>query len=565
MIVESRAQQSLGTRPPGLPDRIRHRPEWERLRRQIYERAIRFDDQLSFDFRELLTDASNLRDAGALMWQLVRRFEPEVLIGPGFGATPLLYATALAALAEGVNLQVLMVRDRRKDHNQKRWVEGHRQSAMSKRAVMIDDFMQAGSALPLVRKALAADKVSLDISAVALFYDMWEPLGSRQISVSQCPVVSLYSRHDVGLSRDSFDAVPPSMAGAAPALIGDSPRWWRFALNRDTGYPTKSAPAISRDSVFVVDDRSQLWRHDLQTGEVQWCVESLAEPYKGVVQLLQVIEGDVVFGCYDGTVTRVDGSTGEVRWRWRIDSSIHATPSVDLSSQRLYINTEQWNEGSPTGHLQCLDWNSGRVLWKHRHGWWPPGSSVVNTSSGLVYAPCNDATLGAWDAATGALRWSVATTGLVRGRPAVCDDKVLVATERGYLHCWSADSGEKLWTVRYGKGLWHQFLQTTPRHVLLMDGKWHFLAFALNTGELAWLTRLRSPGTWMPVRCGRYLVILSRDGHLAVIDPEREVKVWEGSISGSYRQPPAIGQGRLVAASTTDGLMAFEIDPYYEH
>ena len=556
--------QMRGTRPPGLSPAIRHRPEWERLRHEIYRRGMRFGDQLSFDFRELLTDATNARDAGVLMWELLRDHRPEVLVGPGFGATPLLYGTSLAALADGVNLQVLMVRDQRKGHNQKRWVEGHRPSVRGKRAVVIDDFMKAGSAFPLVQKALAADKIDLDIQCLALFFDMWEPLGSRQISTARCPVLSLFTRHDVGLSRDCFDAAPPLMKGQLPDFIGTDPSWWRFSLNRDTGYPTKCAPAIHHGGAFVADDSSRLWRHDLRTGEVDWCVDSLAQPTKGVVQLLQAAGDSIVYGSYDGTVTRVSASDGEVVWRWRVDSSIHATPWVDLRTRRLFINTEQWNEGRPTGHLQCLHWDTGRPLWKHRHGWWPPGSAAFDSASDLVVAPCNDASLGAWDATTGQLRWSVKTTGLVRGRPAVQGDRVVAATEQGRLHCWDLATGQPAWTVRYGKGLWHQFVQTTERHALVMDGKWHVSAFDLETGELAWLTRLRSAGCWAPVRCGRYFVILSRDGHLAVIDPEQQVKVWEGRIPGAYHQPPAVGEGMLLAASSTAGLLAYQIDPSYE-
>lgn len=498
--------QALGRRPPGLPAEIRQQPGWERLRREIYRRGMRFGEHLSFDFREVLTDAGNARDAGVLMWQLLRDLQPQVLVGPGFGAMPLLYATALAALAEGVNLQVLMVRDRRKGHNQKRWVEGHRPAAQGKRAVVIDDFMKGGSALPLVEKALAADGVALRIQGVALFFDMWEPLGSRQISVAKYPVRALFTRHDVGLSRDAFDAAAPLMRGRAPEFIGSEPAWWRFSLNRDTGYPTKCAPAIHEGGVFVADDQSRLWRHDLRTGDVSWCVASLAQPAKGVVQLLQALDHSVVYGCYDGTVTRVNAQDGRVLWRWRIDSSIHATPWVHLAARRLFLNTEQWNEGRPTGHLQCLDWDSGRLIWKRRHAWWPPASAMHSVSQGLVIAACNDMSLGAWDAATGEPHWSVRTHGLVRGRPVVSGGKVLAATEQGRLHCWELPTGQLLWTTRYGKGLWHQFLHALPRHVLVMDGKWHLSAFDIETGQLAWLTRLRSAGCWGPVPCGRSVV-----------------------------------------------------------
>jgi orotate phosphoribosyltransferase len=203
--------------------------------------------------------------AGRLMWQLIKPHQPQVLIGPGFGASPLLYSTALAALADGAELQVLMVRDKRKAHNQKRWVEGDHASAAGKRAVMLDDFMKAGSALPLVRDALRADSIRLDIVALALFFDMWEPLGSRQISTSQLPVLSLFTRHDIGLSRDCHDAVPPLMKGSAPDFLVDTPRWWRMGLNKSLAYPTKCAPVMADGAVFIADEKSTLWKHDLGT------------------------------------------------------------------------------------------------------------------------------------------------------------------------------------------------------------------------------------------------------------------------------------------------------------
>jgi len=557
--------QHLGTRPPGLPPQVRHNPKWEALRQQIYARALRFGAQLNYDFRELLTDALNAREAGQLMWQLVKPFAPQVLIGPGMGATPLLYAMAIAALEDGVVLQVLMVRDKRKAHNQKRWVEGHRKIAQGKRAVFVDDFMSAGSALSLVRDALSAEKVVVDLCAVALFYDNWEPLGSRQISASTLPVVSLFTRHDVGLSRDCFDAVPPTMKGQAPDFIGSDPVWWRFSLNRNTAYPTKCVPVVGGDNVFVADDASTMWCHDLQTGDIHWASPSLAQPPKGVVQLLQYADHSVVYGCYDGSITRLSADDGAVQWRWKIDSSIHATPSVDVANNRLFINTEQWCQGKPRGHLQCLNWQTGRLQWKHPHGWWPPGSTLYCPDQALVFAPCNDQSLIAVNADSGALVWMVKTRGLVRGRPATASGKLVVATEQGYLECFDAGSGQSLWAVKYGQSLWHQFLQIAGDCVLVLDGKWHLSVFDLTSGALRWLARLRSPGCWAPIAYGRYFVVLSRQGHIAVFCPERQVKVWEGKIPGDHHQPPAVARGKLIAASTASGLMAFDIHPFYEN
>jgi outer membrane protein assembly factor BamB/glycosyltransferase involved in cell wall biosynthesis/orotate phosphoribosyltransferase len=562
-LVGPRTAQRFGQRPPGLTPAVRQSDEWEALRREIYTKAIRLQHGVTYDFRVMLTEARNVRTAGRLMWQLIKPLEPEVLLGPGFGATPLLFSTASAALDDGVELRVLMVRDQRKGHNRKRWIEGDHEAAAGKRTLFIDDFMRHGSALDLINKALDAEKLSVELIGAALFYDMWDPLVSRQLTAQSFPVVALYTRHDMGLSRDCFDARPPLMKGSFAPFIGGKPRWWRFSINTRRAYPKKCAPVIATGAVFVADDHSTLWKHDLRTGDILWSVNSVQQPLKGVVQLLQHVDDSIVYGCYDGTVTRVSDSSGEILWRRRIDSSIHATPSIDAARSRLFINTEQWNEGQPIGHAQCLDLATGEVLWKHRHAWWPPGSTLFCAAHDIVIAPCNDQSVTALDAVTGAVLWKAKTLGLVRGRPAIRDESVFVATELGRLHSFDVRTGATKWVARTGERQQHQFLVIVDDAVILFDGKWHTTALDAVTGKLRWIARLRSPGCWGPTRYGRYLVALSEDGHVAVISPEDEVKVWEGSVPGTYHQPPAVGEGMLVIASSSAGLIAYDVDPSY--
>ncbi|MDP9651433.1 outer membrane protein assembly factor BamB family protein [Paraburkholderia caledonica] len=541
---------------------LRGLPEWEELRRQIVERAIHFNDALRFDFRELLSDAHYMRMAGRLMWRSIKHFDPDVLIGPGMGAAPLLFSIAHAALDDGCRLHTLMVRDQRKGHNRRRWVEGRRQPDHS-RAVVVDDFMEGGSAISLVDTALEADGHVVDIRAAMVFFDMWQPLGSRQLSMHRFPVVSLFRRHDIGLTRDCFDAQPPAMKGSYPPFI-EAPLWHRFDLNANRQHVYKSSPVIADGAVFVADDSSRVWRHNAACGDIEWSHESLQQSAKGIVQRLQYADGSVVFGSYDGTITRLNAADGRVCWRWRQDSSIHATPELDLARGRVFINTEQWNDGAPCGHLQAIDWKTGRQLWRYPLSYWPPATVAYGPEFNVVIAPCNDLTVSCVDADTGVLRWRIRTSGLIRGRPAISGNRVLWAAEDGVLSCIDIPSGEVLWERRYGRPLAHQFLLVRAGCAFVLDGKWHLLVFDIQSGALRWLSRLRSPGCGSPIEYGRYLVVLSRGGELAVFDPVKEIKVWESAIGGQYYQPPALSEGLLAAASNDEGLKVFSISPFYE-
>jgi len=575
-LTSEAEQPSAATKPLYTPENpisalqtARATPTWETLRASIVGTAATMGkDGLNFDFRRLLTDPLALKNAAELMWALIRPLAPQVLIGPGFGAAPLLFAISLRAAEEGHKLHVLMVRDKRKQHNQKRWIEGGTVPPGAD-AVIIDDFMSAGTAHDLVERALRAERIKLQLRAFFLFFDMWEPLGSRQLSLSKLPVISLFSRHDIGASRDCFDAKPPLMKGSFPDFVSD-PLWWRLGLNRPTdatGYQWRSTPVIADDAVFAADDQSRVWRHAAADGTIEWRRDSLVRTPKAIVQKLTYAEGSLVYGDYDGTITRLDGRTGDIIWRWRQDSSVHATPELDLPNQRLFINTEQWREHRPYGHLQALDWQTGRALWSLRHRYWPPATPSYHAASQTVIAPCNDRTLVAADAATGTLLWRAATQGLVRGRAGLADDRVIVATESGFLTAFDIKTGAQIWSVRYGRPEAHQFLHIQDGMVYAVDGKWHLLAFDLLDGRLRWLSRLRGPCVWGPVPFGPWLICLSRGGEIAVLEPSRQRKVWEGRIGGDYRQPPAIGHtqsGTLLAAvGAASGLKVFRINPFY--
>lgn len=236
---------------------------------------------------------------------------------------------------------------------------------------------------------------------------------------------------------------------------------------------------------------------------------------------------------------------------------------MDVAGGRVFINTEQWNNGAPLGSVIALDLRNGRQLWRHRHRYWAPGTPFHSPDESVVVATSNDRSMVCVDACSGERRWRFKTHGLVRGRPVVAHGRVYAATETGRLHCVEIATGERAWTVRYGAAQKHVFLLAHLGCVYLFDGKWHLSAFDALTGEMRWISRLRSEGSWCPVPCGRHLVALSRGGHLAVLDPERELKIWEDSIGGTYRQPPAIADGFLAAASNDQGLKTFKLNPHY--
>lgn len=540
--------------------------ERAQLKRAIFEHALLLADKPSFDFKNLLTRSALARSAGRQLWALIRPLSPDVLIGPGFGGAPLLYAIAFAALeTDGVDLKLWMVRGERKPHRTRRWVEGP-ECAPEARAVIVDDFLGKGSAIDLVDEALQADTRRVCLVGAAVLLDYQHPEGALRMAVSRFPVLSLFRRHDLGLTRDCTGPLGPAAAQEAPPLIR-STLWWRFDIEGHAERPAKSSPLVADGAVFYADGRSRVWRVAGDSGEVVWRYSALEQPLKGIVQRLQWVDDSLVFGCYDGTATRLDARTGKLLWRWRLDAHVHATPVVDLANQRVFISTEQGGDGEPFGHLFCLDWSTGRVRWRHRLGFWAPGTPVYDAGADLVVATANDQSLVGVGASDGQLRWRAETRGLVRGQPAIFGKQVIVATEDGILQSFDLEQGAPCLERPYGRGSKHQYLSVDGDTVHVFDGSGHLVGLDAWDFRVRWIHRLRSPGVWAPVFWGRYAVVLSENGHLAVVDTASGDKPWEGRIAGDYLQQPAVGRiGEfqvLACASHTAGLQLFSVDSYY--
>lgn len=70
-------------------------------------------------------------------------------------------------------------------------------------------------------------------------------------------------------------------------------------------------------------------------------------------------------------------------------------------------------------------------------------------ADGLLFMPSNTTDqVTAFDMRTGALRWRVIVGGPVRFAPVYYEDKVIFASDDGYIYCVKATSGEQLWRTR---------------------------------------------------------------------------------------------------------------------
>jgi orotate phosphoribosyltransferase len=177
------------------------------------------------DFLDALLDIRIAQLGGELIWQRIKCHEPAVLIGMGLRGMPLLHAVALAADAEGHAVQVLMVREQRKNHNLKKWVEGAMPSKNAK-AILISNYLADADGFSFVRTALAADDYVVDIRAISMMLDLTAYAELSSTNFDTAAIISIFSSDEF---VEELQALPDGVAALTRAHQVSLPR-------RDPGF-----------------------------------------------------------------------------------------------------------------------------------------------------------------------------------------------------------------------------------------------------------------------------------------------------------------------------------------
>jgi outer membrane protein assembly factor BamB/orotate phosphoribosyltransferase len=457
------------------------------------------------DTREGFLTGGVLAKVGEQLWEKIKKYDPEVIYGTGYGAINIMLAIHIAAEKDGVNLMTLVAREVRKERNRFRLVEGPRPKPNS-RAVYVDDIINSGSSFRKAQAAFEEENIHLNTVAVAVVFDFWSFKGSRRLEASGMPVERLLRRHDVGDTRADPNEMP----------VTDSVVWRNLAHNQWREW-NKTQPLIHGDKVYFGNDRHQVFCHDIATGDILWKYENHDSSLpKGLASKMEIADGSLYFASYDGTVCRVDADTGNVIWKKYVDKFVHSAPCIDLNRNQLYIGTEGGviNE---RGDIICLDLTNGNRKWTF------PTEHVVPCAPALindmVVCGSNDANLYSLNPDTGMLNWVIRGLGEVKGRANYIDDVIVASHQHGRIFGISLD-GQVLWDRPCGRRSHHQYLQVHRQlgltYIINTDG--YVIAYN-KKGDQVWARKIRAAGQWNLTLHDDEIIIITEEGHINLLDP----------------------------------------------
>jgi len=426
----------------------------EKLKYGILNHGLFFGEQnvegtYIWDLREMLLSGEYVTIAAKILWQKIKKYQPEIIYGDGYGAGPLLFRIQQIAEDDNYKLPILWLRDKRKDHNRKRLIEGPRPKANA-RAVYVDDLFSYGTTWSKIPEKLKEEKIKIQTVALVCILDLWRnggKGGTRRIHAKGYPIESIFTRHHLGITR--IDGTKLTVKKLLHRL-----------LTKNLGNPRgvqdrlKCPPKIYKDKIFHCTDQGDLYCVNINDGKILWKYQPVVPYHKEieVIQDFQIFEDKLYYASYDGTCRCIDINLGKLIWQRLVSTYQHSTPEIDSQRRCLYLNaelsverfdktinkTKQLNDQSD---ISCYNIDTGDLIWR--------SEPVTGTGPGSV-------TL-------------------------INKDKIIVGSNNKSLRCYSANNGSLLWLCLFLDILKVNQLLTMKKFMLLTSSVGSKLSILMET------------------------------------------------------------------------------------
>jgi outer membrane protein assembly factor BamB len=255
------------------------------------------------------------------------------------------------------------------------------------------------------------------------------------------------------------------------------------------------------------------------------------------------------------------GNVASLTTAWTATTGADVTSSPAVANGLAYV-------GSEDGKLYAFDAMSGAVRWTASAGITSGGdiSSSPAVAGGVVYIGSSDYHLYAFDAASGALRWLAPTRSVIESSPTVAAGIVYVTSWDHTLDAFDAATGTSLWTVAIGRlGLGGAEVSSPA----VADGVVYvgsidygagnsLYAFNATTGASLWGVNTGGAVESSPAVVGGVVYVGSDNGHLSALDAGSGALLWTAATGSPIFSSPAVAGGVVYAGSYDGNLYAFD-------
>ncbi|MDB5729263.1 MAG: bamB [Noviherbaspirillum sp.] len=291
------------------------------------------------------------------------------------------------------------------------------------------------------------------------------------------------------------------------------------------------SPALSGNNLFVAAADGSVSRLDVSTGETQWRINAGLPLTAGVGS-----DGSTIAVAGEKGVLMAFDADGKLRWKTQASSEILSAPAV---GQGLVVVR------SVDNRIAAYDTETGTRRWVAQRNLPPltlrsaPGI-VIAGSTAFIALP--GGRLAALALSNGGPRWEVAvgdprgTTELERiadisGAPAVAGNDVCAVAYQGRIACFDAGTGTPRWMKELSSDVG---VSLDERFVFAADERGAVAAFARESGAGVWRnTALANRRLTTPVSFGRAVIVGDGQGYIHFLSREDGSMLARVSTDGS--------------------------------
>ena len=307
---------------------------------------------------------------------------------------------------------------------------------------------------------------------------------------------------------------------------------WTLPTNRGEHSASKGSPVTTADGMIIVADDTGRVRSLAPDGEINWATP-ITDAQRGSHGTPAIANNTVYIGAYDGTVTALAVTTGEIQWQTAVGDAIGASPTYYDGS--LYVAVEH---NDPSGSVVAIDATTGEVNWEdnrptdhphstvaidkehnrllfgsndgHCYAWSFPdlqrqwkydtGGDIkapIAVSNGIAVVPSWADTITGLDVIDGSRQWVFEANDDIMCAPAVHDDTVYVGSHDTNCYAVDIDTGNEIWATETGGWITGSAV-ATREHVLIGSYDSQLYALKQMDGSISWTFKARGEVTGAP-------------------------------------------------------------------
>ncbi|HVZ30351.1 MAG TPA: PQQ-binding-like beta-propeller repeat protein [Asticcacaulis sp.] len=281
-------------------------------------------------------------------------------------------------------------------------------------------------------------------------------------------------------------------------LVALDPANGKTLWQKTVDTPLHAAPTVTDKYVVVTDVQNQIFAFNIDTGDMGWTYQAIAEPARIMKAPSPVVADNVVYAPFSsGELMAINGESGQTVWEQVLAQS---------------------NRTNALSEIRDIS-----------------GHPVVY--NGKVFAASHSGVFQAMDAGTGEPAWTVPVDSV--NTPWVAGDVVFLVSLQGELICVNRDSGQIYWlkdlnegakVAKVSKGFlglgkpkigedtpeWSGPFMASDR-LVMVTSKGQAIALDPKTGNVTNTLNLGGPAYLAPIAVGDKLFVVTDDAKLVAI------------------------------------------------